>query len=220
MKKEYFDKLENPPENWHTTDKIEKCYGGVSGEACGKITDFMYPIFGKFVCEDHRGNMMGMPLCCTHCFEPYWPNFADRAEQFGDKWTGHCRGTGGFVIGDVRGNGCCHERDRKKQAELEALPEYQKQKAEEKEERIKYNLEHADEIRDEYVIGRVEFSGDGGYFGQNVVYGKIDGADNHTAHDGSGYLEPMTLVEVKEKAEIERKRGGHSKIYKLVEINP
>lgn len=101
MTQEELDKIPNPPEGWHTTDKITPCYGGMSGKECGKITEFMYPIFGKFVCEEHRGAIMGMPLCCTHCFQPYWPDFPERC--MGEKWTGHCR----------NGSGCCHDRDRK-----------------------------------------------------------------------------------------------------------
>ncbi len=102
MEKEDFNKLENPPEGWHRTNEIKPCSVKVDGKDCGKITEFMYPLYGKFVCEDHRGGLLGMFLCCTNCFEPYWPSFPERAEQFGDKWTGHCNG----------GDGCCHSRDR------------------------------------------------------------------------------------------------------------
>ena len=91
--------LEKPKAGWHNTSEISPCAQETNGKPCGKITEFMYPIFGKFVCEEHRGRVLGMPLCCSNCFEPYWPNFPDRSTN---KWTGHCGG----------GSGCCHDRDR------------------------------------------------------------------------------------------------------------
>ena len=97
-RKDYFDKLEAPPKGWHSTDKITPCAGGPQKVECGKITKRMYPIFGTFNCEEHRGKYMMMPLCCSECFEPYWPNYPDRAEMCGEKWTGHCMGYGS----------CCH----------------------------------------------------------------------------------------------------------------
>lgn len=214
MTKEDFAKLENPPEDWHRTSEIKPCEGAPwDDNPCGKTTEFMYPIYGKFVCEEHRGKMMGMPLCCSHCFEPYWPHYPDRAEMCGEKWTGHCMG-----------GGCCHERDYEKQRGLEATPEYQKQKAEEKEKRRQYNLEHADEIRDEYVTGHVDFSEEGGYAGHNVIYGCGHGCScaggkryAHTANDGNGLLCPMSMSEIVKKF-LGKPIHQWSKVYKLVEV--
>lgn len=98
MKQEELEKIPNPPDGWHTTNNIKPCYyGEMSAKPCGKVTKLMYPIFGKFACEEHRGMFMGMPLCCSKCFEPYWPNFPERC--MGEKWTGHCAGYG---------MECCH----------------------------------------------------------------------------------------------------------------
>lgn len=108
MKKEYFDRLKNPPVAWHTTDKITPCGEGVDGKKCGKITEYMYPFFGGFSCEDHRGTYMGMGLCCSNCFEPYWPSFPERAEACGEKYTGHCGGS----------RNCCHARDQRLKDEV------------------------------------------------------------------------------------------------------
>lgn len=105
MNKEELDKLENPPEGWHKTDKITPCDRNMGDKSCGKITERMYPIYGKFLCEEHKKYPifpLGLcDLCCSECFEPYWPNFPERC--MGEKWSGHCKG----------GGGCCHDNDRK-----------------------------------------------------------------------------------------------------------
>lgn len=90
---------EEPKAGWHNTSEITPCAGGVDGVPCGKITEFMYPMKGRFLCEWHGGG-----LCCSKCFEPYWPNFPERTNDGKDKWTGHCAGY------NMK---CCHDRDRR-----------------------------------------------------------------------------------------------------------